>query len=71
MEITFSQAEKILAGKFPFTMLGFSMLMTRLRRTYASNPSQATVLTCMEEINAFLRKYSKIMTADYAVISKL
>ena len=70
MNITLQQAEKILKGDLPFSQLGFSMMIARLKKVYANDPSQATVQTCAEEINNFLVKFGKIMDNDYAVIAR-
>lgn len=71
MNITPQQTEKLLKGNQSFSQLGFSMLLTRLKIMYASNPSQATLLTCTNEINTFLVKFKSIMGNDYSVIAKL
>ena len=71
MKVTLQQTEKLLKGSQSFSQLGFSMMLTRLRTTYAKNPSQATLQTGMSEINAFLDKFATIMGADYAIITKL
>lgn len=71
MNITSQQTEKLLKGNQSFSQLGFSMLLTRLKIMYASNPSQATLLTCTNEINAFLVKFKAIMGNDYSLIQKL
>lgn len=71
MNITPQQTEKLLKGNLSFSQLGFSMLLTRLKIMYASNPSQATLLTCANEINAFLVKFKSIMGNDYTVVAKL
>lgn len=71
MQITATQAQKILTGNYTFTMLGFSMIITRLRKTYAKNPSSTELQNCVSELNVFLQKYSTIMAADLAIISKL
>ena len=71
MKITQSQAEKILNGDQTFSQLGFSMLITRLRKSYAKDSSSLNVRNCTENINMFLEKYQATMIADYALISKL
>ena len=71
MEITIQQTEKLLKGTQPFSELGFSLMLTRLRTQYAKNPSQPLLQSCMGEINAFLKKFSAIMNTDYAIITKM
>jgi len=65
------QAKKALAGSHTFSQLSLSLMMFRLKRMYEQNPTGATLTKCTEEINAFLDKYSKIMTADYSILSRL
>ena len=71
MNVTIQQTEKLLKGNQPFSQLGFSLLLTRLRSMYAKNPSQIVVQSSMGEINAFLEKFAMIMNADYATIAKM
>ena len=71
MNITPTQAKKILAGSYTFSQLGFSMLLARLKSTYAKDPSEVMLQKCVSEINAFFQKYSAIMEKDFAIISKL
>lgn len=71
MNVTLQQTEKLLKSNQAFSQLGFSMLLTRLKITYAGNPTQTTLQTCTNEINAFLNKFQAIMGGDYAVIAKL
>lgn len=70
MKITLQQTEKLLKGNQSFSQLGFSMLITRLKTSYAKTPSPTTVQDCMTQINAFLEKFQSIMDADYAAITK-
>ncbi|MCL1884404.1 MAG: hypothetical protein FWF81_11735 [Defluviitaleaceae bacterium] len=71
MQVTSQQAERILKGNQSFSQLGFSMLITRLKRTYTQNPSNSTLLNCTAEINNFLNKFTSIMSADYALATKM
>ena len=71
MEVTTQQAEKICKSNQGFNQLGFTMLVTRLRRLYTENPTPATALTCAAEINKFLEKYHSIMSKDFEIITKL
>lgn len=71
MNVTLQQTEKLLKSNQPFTQLGFSMMLTRLKSVYARDPSQTVLQNCFNEINTFLNKYQSVMTNDYTVISKL
>lgn len=71
MTVTIQQTEKLLKGNQTFSLLGFSMLLMRLKNNYKKDPSPATVQTCMKEINTFIEKFKSIIAADYAIISKL
>jgi len=71
MSITPEQLSKILTGNYSFSMLGFSMLITRLKGIYNKNPSADTLKTCMSEVNLFINKYKNIMDSDVSVIAKI
>ena len=71
MKINLQQTEKLLKGNQSFSQLGFSMLVTRMKKSYAKTPSPTTVQECMAQINAFLEKFQSIMAADYVAITKL
>ena len=71
MQITSAQVQKILNGSYTFAMLGFSLMVTRLQAVYKKEPTQEKLHLCIAEIDAFLQKYSSIMPADLAVISKI
>ena len=71
MNVTPDQVKMILTGNQMFSQLGFSMLITRLKRVYAVNPTLEGLQGCTDEVNAFLAKYGPIMSKDYAIISKL
>ena len=71
MNVTLEQTKKILLGDIVFSQLGFSLMITRLKRTYSDSPDNSVLLNCMNEINAFLTKYNAIMEKDYFLISKL
>ncbi|MDR1615452.1 MAG: hypothetical protein LBR98_00300 [Syntrophomonadaceae bacterium] len=71
MNVTPAQVQKVLAGNYSFSQLGFSMLITRLKGVYLKNSSPATLQSCVNEINAFFQKYGAIMVSDFAIISKL
>ena len=71
MNVSIQQMEKLLRGQYAFKMTAFSLLMTRQKNEYAASPTQAKLEHCVNEINAFLQKYSSVMTEDYAVIQKI
>ena len=71
MSITTEQTEKLLKNSLPFKQLGFSMLITRLRKLYEVEKTADSVDFATAEINTFLKKYEKVMEADYALITKL
>jgi hypothetical protein len=71
MNVTIEQTEKLLKGNQSFTQFGFSMLLTRLKALYGSDPSQDTLQSCMSEINMFLGKYAAIMSSDFATINNM
>ena len=71
MNITPEQAKKVLTGSYSFSMLGFSMLITRLKSTYSRNPTPDTLNKCASELSTFINKYSSVMASDVAVIAKV
>jgi len=71
MRITLGQVKNVLTNNYTFRQLGFSLLTTRLKGIYTRDSSEATLLRCANEMNAFLEKYEIIMTEDYSFISKL
>ena len=71
MNVTLEQAEKILKGDQVFSQLGFSMMVARLKKSYAKDPSPTTLQSCADEINAFLDKFKNAMSNDYMTITKL
>ena len=74
VNITPDQAQKLLtdsSNNYEFSLLSFSMLITRLKVVYAKDSSQAILQDCTNEVNEFLQKYGSIMEKDSAVISKL
>jgi len=71
MVLTPQQTEKLLKGNFMFSLWSLSMLVTRLKGVYSSNPSSPVLESCAVELNAFVNKFSKIMGNDYTIIQKL
>lgn len=71
MTITPQQAEKLLKGNFTFSLWSFSMFVTKLKSVYENDPSSVTLQNITKELNVFIGKFSKVMSSDYAIISKL
>lgn len=71
MHVTIKQVEKAITGDYNFSQLGLSMMMLRLKRLYDKSPTAEVLKKSTDEINAFLKKYEQIMSADYAVLSGL
>ncbi|MCL2767612.1 MAG: hypothetical protein FWE49_02665 [Synergistaceae bacterium] len=71
MIITPIQTEKLFKNNLTFSLLSFSMLVTRLKVIYENDSSQEKLENCANEINAFLKKYGSIMEKDCIDISKL
>jgi len=71
MKVTIRQTETLLKANFRFSMLGFSMLITRLKGLYAESPTQDVLETSMNEINAFIEKFENIMKNDCEFLEKI
>ena len=73
MTVTEAQIYKLLSDPTPrqFSQLGFSLLVTRMKGLYKSDPTPTTLTKCTDEINAFLKKFGAIMHADISILSKL
>jgi hypothetical protein len=71
MRVTQGQIEKVLTGDFNFTQLGFSMMITRLKRNYAKNPSKELLEKSTKDVNDFFDKFPRVMKEDYAIIARL
>ncbi len=69
MKVTPQQVKKLLSGSQTFSLLGFSMMITRLKAMYARDPSKLE--SCTAEINKFLGNFGSVMTEDYTIIAKL
>jgi len=68
MEVSKTQAQKLLTNRQTFVQLGFNLLLTRLSGIYSKDPSDQTLERCTNEINMFLQKYSAIMKQDYETL---
>ena len=71
MIITPAQTEKLLSNNLTFSLLSFSMLVTRLKLVYEKDSSQEKLQSCANELTTFLNKYGAIMPKDCEAISKL
>ena len=71
MQITKQQTEILLKGDYKFTLLSFAMLVTRLKKRYANDPSATVVQDSTNELNAFFDKWSNIVVTDYGIIQNL
>jgi hypothetical protein len=71
MKITHAQAERLLHEDHSFSQLGFSMMLTRLKGLYHSDPSHEALEHAVNEINVFLEKFKGIMKSDIMKISDL
>ena len=71
MQITCEQTQQLLEGDYSFSVLGFSMLLTRLKGLYAKSPSKNAIDHAMSEINMFIDKYKGIMKNDFTIITNL
>ncbi|MDR2577616.1 MAG: hypothetical protein LBC70_02235 [Chitinispirillales bacterium] len=66
------QTEKLLTGNYAFSKWSLSMLVTRLKDTYARAPTHMTLVTCTGEMNSFINKYRTTITGnDYTTFQKL
>ncbi|NLX91639.1 MAG: hypothetical protein GXZ07_08660 [Firmicutes bacterium] len=67
------QLEKLIKGqaKYQSKNLGLNLIISRVQRKYAANQKPSELLSCLEEIKAFLKKYSAIMANDVEALKKL
>lgn len=71
MNITTEQTKKLLTGNHTFSQLGFSMLVTRLKKAYSDDSSANSLQKCTNEINTFFQKYPALAVKEFEIISKL
>ena len=73
MNVTLEQTEKLfLEEDMAFQSMGFSLLLTNLKKFNKMAPRMYPIEDCAAEINKFLGKYGATMTAaDNEVIAKL
>ncbi|MDR3011942.1 MAG: hypothetical protein LBU70_01875 [Chitinispirillales bacterium] len=62
------QTQKLLTGNYAFSKWGLSMLVTRLKDTYARQPTHMTLVSCTGEMNGFINKYRSTITGDDAAV---
>ena len=65
------QAKKVLESNDGFSVLGFSMLVTRLRMVYKKDSSVRSLEQCTKELNEFIDKFTLLMSADLDTIETL
>lgn len=72
MKITVEQTKKIFeVDDLIFKTMGFSMLVTNLKKFHAMAPNMYTLEDCTAEINKFLDKFASTMEEDYRIIEKI
>ncbi len=66
-----ANVEKILEDKIHFvsTNLGLNMLISKLKRRVAEDPSSLSA--CVEEIDTFLSKYQSMMAGEVTKLAAL
>lgn len=69
--VTSIQMQKLLTGSHAFSMLAFSLLITRLKGTYKKEPTPENLQFCINEMNIFLHKYSSLMTEDLTALARI
>jgi hypothetical protein len=71
--ILHQKLEKLVAGQAAFSShnLGFNLLISRLQKTYAAKSTPAELTNCVQEISAFLAKYSNIMAGEIEKLKKI
>lgn len=62
--------EQLVMGKIQHKSanLGCNLLITRLQRRYAGNPTPAELRSCVQEANAFFEKFSSVMAKDVEML---
>jgi hypothetical protein len=68
-----SNFKKIITGSVSYnsSQLAMGLLITRLKTKYSKNPCEDVLNECMFEVNAFIEKYQRVMTAELEKISNL
>lgn len=65
--------EKIIKGQATYqsSNLGCNLLISRLNKSYAAQPTPAQLQGCLKEMDAFFDKYSSVLTKDLEIIKSL
>lgn len=65
--------EKIIKGQVTYQSanIGCNLLSSRMQKTYAKQPTQAQLESCLREMKEFFGKFHSILTEDEEKISKL
>lgn len=68
-----AQLEKIIKqqAKYESGNLGLNLLIARLQRKYAANPTPPELKSCVGEMKAFFDKYAMISKNDIEAIKRL
>ena len=72
MSITLQQTEKLfLKDDMSFKSMGFSLLLTNLKKFHKMAPKMYPLEDCTAEINNFIRKFGASITEDCETIARL
>jgi len=71
VKVSMEQARKIVEGNYRFMMVSFSLLVSRLKRVYAKEPTDFILMDCMRDLNYFLDKYGDLMSEDIRTVQKI
>jgi len=65
--------KKLIKKQVPYQSanLGMNLLITRLQGRYSGNPTAEELERCVQEMKAFIAKYSSIMQKDLEALKKL
>ena len=72
MSITLQQTERLFSEEdMTFQSMGFSLLLTNLKKFHKMAPKLYPLEDCASEINKFIGKFGATMTKDCEAIAKL
>jgi hypothetical protein len=71
MQLSEEQVKKVLTNDYAFNKLSLSMMLTRLKTSYANDKSSATLNKCATEINTYLGKFKLMLGADLDILNKI
>jgi hypothetical protein len=72
MNLTLEQTEKLfLEEDMSFQSMGFSLLLTNLKKFHKMSPKLYPLEDCNAEINKFISKFGASMPEDCELIAKL